>query len=52
MGKFVLKRFFNMILVMLGVSVIVFLLLRLSSFQAWAFRSRMSCFGKRARRWG
>ena len=31
MGKFVLKRFFNMILVMLGVSVIVFLLLRLSS---------------------
>ena len=31
MGKFILKRFFNMILVLLGVSVIVFLLLRLSS---------------------
>ena len=31
MGEFVLKRFFNMILVMLGVSVIVFLLLRLSN---------------------
>ena len=31
MGKFILKRFLNMILVLLGVSVIVFLLLRLSS---------------------
>lgn len=31
MGKFILKRFCNMLLVMLGVSVIVFLLLRLSN---------------------
>ena len=31
MGTFILKRFFNMILVLLGVSVIVFLLLRLSN---------------------